>query len=431
MPSTPPKPPAKLMPSLSGSKTAFPVKAKVKNTFLTFDSPLKTVAVLSPPKTVPSNFAPEVNVDGPLLCTPLAMRTMVHAQTPWTQAVHGGAPPPPPCVSRACPSLSAVASASTAPAAAPAPAPLLRLSDFLPSPVPAAAALCGSREVVATTMATGALHAQEVQSYPVMQGSMDIMPCWQGFECVPPAMPPALPPAMPPVLPPAIPPVPLLPSAVSGSTGPAGFAEPLPSQPPMVSISAGHFPEPSQSLHTVAMVPSPPPSMPAPLLQIGTSVCGGTVAATCIESAPALPPPPVHSSTASLPSGGTSLLSGNPSQAATVGMPPPPPLAPAPLHACPSATQPQLSIPPHMALQPPQHQPTFNAQQVQAAHVAASAAAAALAATGTMGAAVPTASYHQAQATMPLVSIPHQTLQQQLFAEHYATDMVMLSQSIA
>ncbi|CAE8610252.1 unnamed protein product, partial [Polarella glacialis] len=40
-----------------GQKHPWPVE--VKNTFIHYGSPVKTVTVVTPPKTVPSNFAPE------------------------------------------------------------------------------------------------------------------------------------------------------------------------------------------------------------------------------------------------------------------------------------------------------------------------------------------------------------------------------------
>lgn len=418
---TPQKPPAKMTPVVSGGKTLFPFKAKVKNTFLAFESPLKTVAVLSPPKTVPSDFAPRVIPDEPLPCTPAAVRSMPHAQTPWTQAVHGFVPPPA-WEAHACPSPAA------APPATAAAAPLLRLSDFLPSPTPATSIFGTSSATMAAAMAAAAMPAQDVGTYQAMHGEMDIMPCWQGFERVPHPMPPTMPPALPPVLPAAIPPVPLLPSAAAGCTLPAGYAGTAPPQLPTAAVSASHFPEPGQGAQQVSVLPMPPPAMPAPLLPLG-SVCGGTAVAACMEPAPAMPPPPAHVSTVML---GHTVPGALP-MAATVGIPPPPPLAPAPIHPCAALTQPQHCFQPEMALQAPQHQPTFNAQQVQAAHAAASAAAAALAASGTLGTSMLTAPpYHQVQgAAMPMVTMPHQPHQQQPFAENFAPDTIAFSQSIA
>lgn len=471
-------------------------QAKVKNTFINFDSPLKTVAVLSPPKTAPSNFAPEVLGDGgQVLRTPAAVRAMFHASTPWTQTVHGLLPSQS-CVAQSSYATAAVPAMPTAPApsataatllgqqSGPLAAPLLRLSDFLPSPVPAA-------QVSSLTGAGIASH--DASMYHMMQGGMDMISCWQdaqqapawcsslqGFECLPPAMPaPSMPPALPPALPPAMPPVPPLPS-VLGASAPANYGEPPPPQPPTVSISVGHFPEPGQPAMppptqpptaapiTVAptseappvapscmaapaptapaVVPSPPPTMPAPTLPPSTSVNGGT-SATAGEGTSSMPPPLAHSSgTAALPSGA-----------------PPPPSHPPPVllsNCCPgpaSASAPHAALPTSMApachytgqtqphisghMQPPQHfagGSALSAQQIQVAHAAASAAAAAAAAAAQAVGVPPVHPGHyqqmrpmqQVPAGMPMLPMVQQQLQQP-YAECYPSDMFMFQQPIA
>lgn len=99
------------------------VQPEVKNTFIHFGSPLRAVSLTSPPKTVPSNFAPEVAY-ADLLHTPTGTPLVMHARTPYsaggsTNGIFANAAPPLPM--HAAPPVPALPT-------------LLRLSDFLPSP---------------------------------------------------------------------------------------------------------------------------------------------------------------------------------------------------------------------------------------------------------------------------------------------------------
>ena len=60
-----------------------PWGVEVKNTFIHYGSPLKTLSVVTPPKTVPANFAPEKVFLDKLTETPLLTRTPL---TRWGQA---------------------------------------------------------------------------------------------------------------------------------------------------------------------------------------------------------------------------------------------------------------------------------------------------------------------------------------------------------
>lgn len=104
------------------------IDLEVKHTFIHFGSPVKTLTVRTPPKTVPSNFAPE---RGSALCASPAASPLPRgspaAATPWTQhrAAFGGA--------GQVPTAAAPRTAAAQPAAGAAPS-VLRLSDFLASP---------------------------------------------------------------------------------------------------------------------------------------------------------------------------------------------------------------------------------------------------------------------------------------------------------
>lgn len=123
---------------------------KVKNTFIHYGSPLKTVSVATPPKSVPYNFAPEARLGNVFSTGNLSTASYEHSgifsfqkgMAPFTML--------PPTV----PGMPTNSTAATAPAAADAVASsaasgdgsnmchggsghnnVLRLSDFLPSPV--------------------------------------------------------------------------------------------------------------------------------------------------------------------------------------------------------------------------------------------------------------------------------------------------------
>lgn len=95
---------------------------EVKNTFIHMSSPLKTISVVSPPKTVPSNFAPEYVLFDSKPLTPLAGP---HASTPSTSGcTHMGGGN----------SAGAIVGLSSGQQQGGATGTLLRLSDFLPFP---------------------------------------------------------------------------------------------------------------------------------------------------------------------------------------------------------------------------------------------------------------------------------------------------------
>jgi len=138
---------------------------EVKNTFIHYGSPVKTVSVVTPPKTVPSNFAPEYAFFDKTR-TPLLP---AHASTPSTvgcvraATVTGGGP--------MCPAAGLQPQGTTG--------TLLRLSDFLPSP----------GVVVAAPAQLQASNPQAACVDPVstMPGG------WQGFEPLQNLMPPVPP----------------------------------------------------------------------------------------------------------------------------------------------------------------------------------------------------------------------------------------------
>lgn len=103
----------------------------VKNTFIHYGTPVQKIAVTTPPKTVPPNFAPEgLPVEG---WVPSPPRTRVPgpvcAGTPTKLVV-----PAPTVALTPSPAVSCSFPLAPAHAQAPAQAQLIRLSDFLPSP---------------------------------------------------------------------------------------------------------------------------------------------------------------------------------------------------------------------------------------------------------------------------------------------------------
>jgi hypothetical protein len=172
---------------------------EVKNTFIHYGSPLKTVSVVTPPKTVPSNFAPEVLLfeqPSARLRTPAAV---IHAAaTPSTAggALAGGrdfcsgaaatmgaptsvyfAAPAPPAAAQ--PAISGAATNST----------LLRLSDFLPSPaastcVAASGAMAaGAAQTSTQTLLPGVSCAWQQQACCYVDSGMPPVPPLPGPSC--------------------------------------------------------------------------------------------------------------------------------------------------------------------------------------------------------------------------------------------------------
>lgn len=148
---------------------------EVKNTFIHYGSPLKTISVVTPPKTVPSNFAPE-HVFLDKIRTPLLLSSH-HASTPSTTGVgahaHISAG-----TALSVPSAAGVVTTAAPPMQGGVAGTLLRLSDFLPSPAAAAAG-----QVVGQAPAGCAL-APCCEAAPVN---------WQGFEAAQSLMPPVPP----------------------------------------------------------------------------------------------------------------------------------------------------------------------------------------------------------------------------------------------
>jgi len=152
---------------------------EVKNTFIHYGSPLKTISVVTPPKTVPSNFAPE-HVFLDKIRTPILVSSH-HASTPSTAGVGAHAHAHISTVGAALtvPSVAGVVAAAAPPMQGGVAGTLLRLSDFLPSP---AAATAG--QVVGQAPAGCAL-APCCEAGPAT---------WQGFEAAAPSLMPPVPP---------------------------------------------------------------------------------------------------------------------------------------------------------------------------------------------------------------------------------------------
>lgn len=159
-------------------------QAKVQNTFINFGSPLRTVHVTSPPKTVPSNFAPEAQLvdDWPLPCTPTAFGGgMGHAPTPWTQAFAGSTPLIDEIGQKDFMSTLGPAPPLPPPfGGAAVPAQKLRLSDFLPSPTPA-----GGGDLAALEQQAQAAVEAAWQNFEQVQGLMSAMPPLPGSLSAP------------------------------------------------------------------------------------------------------------------------------------------------------------------------------------------------------------------------------------------------------
>lgn len=121
-PLSPVQTPTKTAPGPLSARDVFgqklPMGIEVKNTFLHYNSPIKTVTVVTPPKTVPSNFAPEfLRFDqtrtphpSPVASTPSTGGRGLQGQLPSTLG------------------LEALGNGQAFPGT------LLRLADFLPSP---------------------------------------------------------------------------------------------------------------------------------------------------------------------------------------------------------------------------------------------------------------------------------------------------------
>lgn len=190
---TPTKPPPSVSAFLENLGQKHPWGVEVKNTFIHYGSPVKTITVATPPKTVPCNFAPEVLLREQAARTPLP----VQAQTPSTAGAGGSTGP------AHFYDMSQVAQVPTHGKASSG--ALLRLSDFLPSPV------VGAQPVVASTVMPG-------------RGAYDAF----------------------------MPPVPPLPGPPFGSTSVPSSVPPPPAQPPAISLSLS-----GQALHGGLLPPQP------------------------------------------------------------------------------------------------------------------------------------------------------------------------------
>jgi len=177
---------------------------EVKNTFIHYGSPLKTVSVVTPPKTVPCDFRPEVlffDRQPAQLRTPAAVYHS--AATPSTagvltggrdiREVSGGsaagpsvflAPPPPPP-----PSLPFSAASN-------APATTLRLSDFLNSPptMTAMSSMCGGAVYNSSQAPSGgASYGWQQQQQPcAFVDTMPVVPPLPGQSCQAPCAAPPM-----------------------------------------------------------------------------------------------------------------------------------------------------------------------------------------------------------------------------------------------
>lgn len=158
---------------------------EVKHTFIHFGSPAKTLSVKTPPKTVPSNFAPEhAALAAERLRTPLASPGV---STPWT--VHRGAA----SVAVGLPRCAAVGAPPLGAQPQGAPSTLLRLSDFLPSPAglavpPPPAMPAGNPQVAAADHHSAVVTTSGWQTYEATccDASVPAPSSWPNFEAVPP-----------------------------------------------------------------------------------------------------------------------------------------------------------------------------------------------------------------------------------------------------
>lgn len=166
---------------------------EVKNTFIHFGSPARTITLSTPPKTVPSNFAPEVQF--------LQTESRVKAPVPTAQVPF---PTPSTCTGPVGETEPVLAlplqmqpTAGLNPVLAQQPGrfagQLLRLSDFLPSPVAAPA----PANIAQALGPQGPVLCD--QSKSTMVGSLPPMVnsgtglgicCWQGLEAMMPPVPP-------------------------------------------------------------------------------------------------------------------------------------------------------------------------------------------------------------------------------------------------
>jgi len=241
---------------------------EVKNTFVHYNSPVKTVSVVSPPKTVPSNFAPELLLVDSHSASIRTPSPTLQAATPSPTNQPSGMMP--------MPFFPVVAPE------VPAPSTLLRLSDFLPPSSEQFLAFGGHRSSGPPTQVQG--HCEAIPP--------GVLQAWSNFDaqgnCKMPQVPPL--PGPPPnaygfphydghEVPP--PPLNYLADVRRGDLQflPSGHVEP-PLGPSMmtshhqdssaqhhrVSISVGHFPEPGPAapplLSFHPYLPMMPPHVP-------------------------------------------------------------------------------------------------------------------------------------------------------------------------
>jgi len=294
---------------------------EVKHTFIHFGSPVKTLSVKTPPKSVPSNFAPEhAALAVERLRTPLASPGV---STPWT--VHRGA-------SNITAGLARCGTA--APGAQPAAqsqgasSTLLRLSDFLPSP---AAGL--------SLPPPPAMPASNPQAAACDQVVATVPAAWTGYEAgccdTSAAMPSSWPNFE------AVPPLPG--SGLGGGLSPHGLICQAPS--PFGFDASGSF-QPFASHEAPTAPPSVPP--PPPPVTMPPPPSAPPVARACLGSTPL-----------------TMTYDGTGLQYSTE----PPTLQACGSLACSVATYPLLSAPELTTLQVPAASPVSLAEQIVSYHL--------------------------------------------------------------